>query len=66
MFDCVMPTRSGRHGQAFTRFGRLNLRNAKFAEDHAPARRGQRLPGAVEIFRAPISIIWSSRARSSA
>jgi queuine tRNA-ribosyltransferase len=36
MFDCVMPTRSGRHGQAFTRFGRLNLRNAKFAEDRRP------------------------------
>jgi queuine tRNA-ribosyltransferase len=36
MFDCVMPTRSGRHGQAFTRFGRLNLRNAKFAEDPRP------------------------------
>ena len=36
MFDCVMPTRSGRHGQAFTRFGRLNLRNAKFAEDMRP------------------------------
>ncbi|HUF45738.1 MAG TPA: tRNA guanosine(34) transglycosylase Tgt, partial [Aestuariivirgaceae bacterium] len=33
MFDCVMPTRSGRHGQAFTRFGRLNLRNARYAGD---------------------------------
>jgi queuine tRNA-ribosyltransferase len=36
MFDCVMPTRSGRHGQAFTRFGKLNLRNAKHAEDARP------------------------------
>ncbi len=36
MFDCVMPTRSGRHGQAFTRQGRLNLRNAKYAEDNRP------------------------------
>ena len=36
MFDCVMPTRSGRHGQAFTRFGKMNLRNAKFAEDLRP------------------------------
>lgn len=36
MFDCVMPTRSGRHGQAFTRFGRLNLRNARYAEDSRP------------------------------
>ena len=36
MFDCVMPTRSGRHGQAFTRFGKLNLRNARHAEDLRP------------------------------
>ncbi len=36
MFDCVMPTRSGRHGQAFTRFGRINLRNAKHATDSRP------------------------------
>jgi queuine tRNA-ribosyltransferase len=36
MFDCVMPTRSGRHGQAFTRFGKLNLRNARYAEDMRP------------------------------
>jgi len=36
MFDCVMPTRSGRHGQAFTRFGKINLRNSKHAEDMAP------------------------------
>ncbi len=36
MFDCVMPTRSGRHGQAFTRFGRINLRNAKHADDPRP------------------------------
>ena len=36
MFDCVLPTRSGRNGQAFTRNGPLNLRNAKFAEDQAP------------------------------
>ncbi len=36
MFDCVMPTRSGRHGQAFTRFGKINLRNAKHADDPRP------------------------------
>ena len=35
MFDCVLPTRSGRTGQAFTREGPLNLRNARFAEDQA-------------------------------
>ncbi len=36
MFDCVLPTRSGRHGQAFTRFGRINIRNAKHASDTRP------------------------------
>jgi queuine tRNA-ribosyltransferase len=36
MFDCVLPTRSGRNGQAFTWSGPLNLRNARFAEDTGP------------------------------
>ncbi|MDQ2762823.1 MAG: tRNA guanosine(34) transglycosylase Tgt [Pseudomonadota bacterium] len=36
MFDCVLPTRSGRTGQAFTRAGPINIRNAKFAEDQGP------------------------------
>ncbi len=36
MFDCVLPTRSGRHGQAWTRTGPVNLKNARFAEDDAP------------------------------
>ena len=36
MFDCVLPTRSGRNGQAFTWDGPINIRNAKFAEDQAP------------------------------
>ena len=36
MFDCVLPTRSGRNGQAFTRAGALNLKNSRFAEDSAP------------------------------
>src|SRR5207302_6690430 len=36
MFDCVVPTRSGRTGQAFTRAGPLNLRNARHADDPAP------------------------------
>ncbi len=36
MFDCVLPTRSGRTGQAFTRDGPINLRNARFAEDQTP------------------------------
>jgi queuine tRNA-ribosyltransferase len=36
MFDCVLPTRAGRHGLAYTRAGRLNLRNARHAADPAP------------------------------
>jgi queuine tRNA-ribosyltransferase len=36
MFDCVLPTRAGRHGMVFTRRGRLNLRNARFADDPRP------------------------------
>ena len=36
MFDCVLPTRSGRNGQAFTWDGPINIRNAKFAEDQDP------------------------------
>ena len=36
MFDCVLPTRSGRNGQAFTSYGAVNLRNAKYADDAEP------------------------------
>jgi queuine tRNA-ribosyltransferase len=36
MFDCVLPTRAGRHGTAYTRFGRINLRNAQYADDSEP------------------------------
>ncbi len=36
MFDCVLPTRSGRNGQAFTWDGPINIRNAKYAEDLTP------------------------------
>ena len=36
MFDCVMPTRNARNGQLFTSEGRLNIRNARYAEDTRP------------------------------
>ena len=36
MFDCVMPTRAGRHGLAFTRFGKINLKNARHMDDPRP------------------------------
>lgn len=40
MFDCVLPTRSGRTGQAFTARGPLNIRNARFADDREPLEPG--------------------------
>ena len=40
MFDCVMPTRSGRTGLAFTWEGRLNLRNSKYKHDDSPINKG--------------------------
>ncbi len=52
MFDCVMPTRSGRHGQAFTWNGRMNLRNAKYAEDPAPLDTASTCPAALNYSRA--------------
>jgi queuine tRNA-ribosyltransferase len=36
LFDCVLPTRNARNGQLFTRFGRINIKNARYAEDEAP------------------------------
>ncbi len=40
MFDCVLPTRIARHGNAFTRSGKTNLRNAKYKEDFTPIEEG--------------------------
>ena len=52
MFDCVMPTRAGRHGQAFTRAGRLNLRNARHADDPRPLDPDSDCPAARDYSRA--------------
>jgi queuine tRNA-ribosyltransferase len=52
MFDCVMPTRSGRHGQAFTWNGKLNLRNAQYADDPAPLDANSTCPAATDYSRA--------------
>jgi queuine tRNA-ribosyltransferase len=52
MFDCVMPTRAGRHGLAYTRFGRVNLRNAKHADDPAPLDPESPCPAARDYSRA--------------
>jgi queuine tRNA-ribosyltransferase len=52
MFDCVLPTRSGRTGQAFTANGPLNLRNARFAEDSEPIEPGCPCPACTRFSRA--------------
>ena len=52
MFDCVLPTRSGRNGQAFTSAGPLNLRNARFAEDTAPLDEACACPSCAHYTRA--------------
>jgi queuine tRNA-ribosyltransferase len=52
MFDCVLPTRSGRTGQAFTREGALNLRNARHAEDPAVLDTECRCPACTGFSRA--------------
>ena len=52
MFDCVLPTRSGRTGQAFTADGPLNLRNARFAEDTDPIEPGCPCPACATFERA--------------
>jgi queuine tRNA-ribosyltransferase len=52
MFDCVMPTRSGRHGLAFTWAGKVNLRNARHADDPAPLDPESTCPAARDYSRA--------------
>jgi queuine tRNA-ribosyltransferase len=52
MFDCVMPTRNGRHGMAFTRYGQINLRNARHADDPRPLDETSLWPAARNYSRA--------------
>ena len=52
MFDCVMPTRAGRHGLAFTRRGKVNLRNARHQDDHRPLDEESTCPAARDYSRA--------------
>ena len=52
MFDCVMPTRAGRHGLAYTRFGKVNLRNARHAADTRPLDAASDCPAARDYSRA--------------
>jgi queuine tRNA-ribosyltransferase len=52
MFDCVLPTRSGRHGQAWTDAGPVNLKNARFAEDPEPLDAGSDCPASRDYAKA--------------
>ncbi len=52
MFDCVMPTRAGRHGLAYTRRGKINLRNARHADDPRPLDEESDCPAARDYSRA--------------
>lgn len=52
MFDCVMPARNARHGLAFTRHGKVNLRNARHADDHRPLDEVADCPAARDYSRA--------------
>ncbi len=52
MFDCVLPTRGGRHGVAYTRFGKINLKNARHADDPRPLDETSDCPAARDYQRA--------------
>jgi queuine tRNA-ribosyltransferase len=52
MFDCVLPTRNGRHGLVYTRFGPINLKNARHAADPRPLDAESRCPAARDYSRA--------------
>jgi queuine tRNA-ribosyltransferase len=52
MFDCVLPTRNGRHGLAFSRFGSINLKNARHADDVRPLDAESSCPAARDYSRA--------------
>lgn len=52
MFDCVMPTRAGRHGLAYTRHGKVNLKNARHADDPRPLDEESDCPAARDYSRA--------------
>ncbi len=61
MFDCVLPTRSGRTGQAFTRFGPVNLRNARHRDDPRPLDETSDCPAARDYSRAYLHHLVRSR-----
>ena len=61
MFDCVLPTRSGRTGQAFTRRGTLNIRNARHAEDPRPLDPESDYPSVGSVSRGYLHHLFKSK-----
>ena len=61
MFDCVMPTRAGRHGLAYTKFGAINLRNSKFSDDMRPIDEESGCPIASEYSRSYLHHLIKSK-----
>lgn len=61
MFDCVMPTRAGRHGLAFTRYGKVNLKNARHQEDHRPLDELSDCPASRDYSRAYLHHLTRSK-----
>jgi queuine tRNA-ribosyltransferase len=60
MHDSVMPTRAGRHGLAFSRYGRMNLKTARFAEDRRPIDSESSCPAARDYSRAYLHHLFKS------
>jgi queuine tRNA-ribosyltransferase len=61
MFDCVLPTRSGRNGQAFTRSGAINITNAKYTDDAGPLDDKCACPACVNYSKAYLQHLVKSR-----
>ncbi len=60
MFDCVLPTRMGRTGKAFTRRGEVNMRNARHAEDPRPIEEGCACPACTRFTRAYLNHLFKA------
>ena len=61
MFDCVLPTRAGRHGLAYTRFGKVNLLNARHADDRSPLDAQSTCPAARDYSLAYLHHLFKAR-----
>ena len=60
MFDCVLPTRSGRHGQAWSDYGPINIKRAEFAEDESPLNPDINCPASTDYSRAYLNHLFRS------